>query len=36
MDLEEIEGGNMDQIHVTENRAQWQVLVNMVVNIWIP
>jgi hypothetical protein len=36
MDLREIGLGGMDWIHVAQDRDQWRVLVNMVVNIWVP
>jgi hypothetical protein len=36
MDLREIGWSGMDQIHLVEDRDQWRVLVNMVMNLWVP
>jgi hypothetical protein len=36
MDLREIGWGGMDWIHVTQNRYQWQALVNTVINLRVP
>jgi hypothetical protein len=36
MDLGEIVWGVMDWIHLAEDRDQWQALMNMVMNLWVP
>jgi hypothetical protein len=36
MDLREIGWGGMDWIDLAQNRDQWRVLVNMVMNHWVP
>jgi hypothetical protein len=36
MDLREIGWGGMDWIHVDRVRNQWRVLVNTVMNLWVP
>jgi hypothetical protein len=35
MDLREIECGDMDWIHLAQDRYQWRALVNMVMNFWV-
>jgi hypothetical protein len=35
MDLREIWWEGVDWMHLTEDRDQWQALVNMVMNLWI-
>jgi hypothetical protein len=35
MDLGEIEWGDMDWIHLAQNRGQWRALVNAVMNLWV-
>jgi hypothetical protein len=35
MDLREIGWGGMDWIDVVQDRDQWRVLVNMVMNLWV-
>jgi hypothetical protein len=36
MDLREIGWGGMDWIDLALYRDQWRVLVNMVLNLWVP
>jgi hypothetical protein len=36
MDLREIERGDMDWIHLAEDRDQWRVLLNVVMNLQVP
>jgi hypothetical protein len=36
MDLREIRWGGMVWIEVAQDRDQWRVLVNMVMNLWVP
>jgi len=36
IDLQVVEWGGMDRIDLTENRGMWQVLVNVVMNLWVP
>jgi hypothetical protein len=36
MDLNEIGWKGVDWIHVAQDRGHWWVLVNMVVNLWVP
>jgi hypothetical protein len=36
MDLDEIRLGNMDWVHLGEDRGHWNVLVNAVINFGIP
>jgi hypothetical protein len=35
MDLGEIGWGGIDCIHLTQDRDQWQALVNTVMNLWV-
>jgi hypothetical protein len=36
MDLQEVGWGGMDLIGLAEDRERWQVLLNMVMNLWVP
>jgi hypothetical protein len=36
MDLREVGCGDMDWIHLAQDRDQWRTLVNTVMNIWVP
>jgi hypothetical protein len=36
MDLRETEWEGVDRIHLAQDRDQWQALVNMVMNLWVP
>jgi hypothetical protein len=36
MDLREIGFGDVDWIHLAQNRDRWRALVNMVMNLWVP
>jgi hypothetical protein len=36
MDLREIGFGDMDWIHLAQNRDRWQALVNTVINLQVP
>jgi hypothetical protein len=36
MDLREVEWDGMDWIDLTQNREQWRVLVNTVMNLGVP
>jgi hypothetical protein len=36
MDLREIGINQMNRIHLTQDRVQWQVTVNMVMKLWVP
>jgi hypothetical protein len=36
MDLREIGWSGMDWIDLAHDRDQWRVLVNMVMNLWVP
>jgi hypothetical protein len=36
MDLREIGWEGVDWIHLAQDRDQWQALVNMVMNLWVP
>jgi hypothetical protein len=36
MDLREMEWEGVDLMHLAQNRDQWQELVNMVMNLWVP
>jgi hypothetical protein len=36
MDLREIGWGDVDWIHLVQERGQWLVLVNIVMNLWVP
>jgi hypothetical protein len=36
MDLREIEWEHVDWMHLSQDRDQWQALVNMVMNLWVP
>jgi hypothetical protein len=36
MDLREIEWDCMDWIYLAEDRDQWRILVNTVMNFWVP
>jgi hypothetical protein len=36
MDLWKIEWGDMDWIHLAEDRDQWRTLVNLVMNLQVP
>jgi hypothetical protein len=35
MDLREIGWEDVDWVHLTQDRDQWQDLVNMVMNLWV-
>jgi hypothetical protein len=35
MDLREIGFGDVDWIHLAQDRDMWQALVNMVMNLWV-
>jgi hypothetical protein len=36
MDLQEVGYGNMDWIKMAQDRDSWWVLVNAVMNLWVP
>jgi hypothetical protein len=36
MDIREIGWGGMDWTHLAQLREQWQALVNVVMNLWVP
>jgi hypothetical protein len=36
MNLRETGWDGMDWIHVAEDRDHWRVIVNMVINFWVP
>jgi hypothetical protein len=36
IDLKEIGSGGMDWIDLVQDRDQWRVLVNTVMNLWVP
>jgi hypothetical protein len=36
MDLGEIGFGDVDWIHLAQDRDRWRALVNMVMNLWVP
>jgi hypothetical protein len=36
IDLQEVGWGGMEWIAVAENRDMWRVLVNAVMNLWVP
>ena len=36
MDLQEVEWRDMDWIEMTQDGDRWQVLVNAVMNLWVP
>jgi len=36
IDLQAVGWGGMEWIDLTENRDMWQVLVNVVMNLWVP
>jgi hypothetical protein len=36
MDFREIGLEVVDQMQLAQDRAQWQALVNMVINVWFP
>jgi hypothetical protein len=36
MELRETGGEGVDLIHVAQDSDQWQALVNMVKNLWVP
>jgi hypothetical protein len=36
MDVLEIGSEGVDRIHLAQDRNQWQVVVNMVINLWVP
>jgi len=36
MNLREIGWEGVDWIHLAQDREQWQALVNMVMNLWVP
>jgi hypothetical protein len=36
MDLGEIAFGDVDWIHLAQDRDRWQALVNMVMSLWVP
>jgi hypothetical protein len=36
MDLREIEFGDVDWIHLAQDRDRWRTIVNTVINLWVP
>ena len=36
MDLPEVGWGGMDWIDLAEDRDRWQMVVNVVINLWVP
>jgi len=36
MDIKEPGCEDVDQIHLIKDRDQWEAVVNMVVNLWVP
>jgi len=36
MDLMDVRWGDMDWIHLDQDRDQWQALVNIIMKLWIP
>jgi hypothetical protein len=36
MDLKEMAWESVDCIHLAQDRDQWQALVTMVMNLWVP
>jgi hypothetical protein len=36
IDLREISWDGMDRIYLAQKRDQWRVLVNTVINLWVP
>jgi hypothetical protein len=36
MDLREVGWEGVDFIHLTQDRDNWQAVVNMVMNLWVP
>jgi hypothetical protein len=36
MDLQEVGGAGMDWIRLAQERDRWQVVVNVVINLWVP
>jgi hypothetical protein len=36
MDLEEVVFGDVDWIHLAQDRGRWRALVNTVMNLWVP
>jgi hypothetical protein len=36
MNITEIGWGDMDWIHLAQERKQWRALVNTIMNLWVP
>jgi ribosome biogenesis protein Nip4 len=36
MDLREIGWGSVDWMHLAQDKDQWQALMNMIMNLWVP
>jgi hypothetical protein len=36
MDLREIRFGDVDWIHLAQDRGRWQAFVNTIMNLWVP